>query len=107
MKRKVFLPFHAKSRVPGVWVDFDAPVLQNANDMKYCASLKAEQRKNGLVVINKLHEHPDFGRSLRAIVAQDARYKCRWRVGGDESNYSLDCFTLPAAVWYHELMGSN
>lgn len=105
MKPQVFLTFSSKSAVTGVWVDEDAPILSNPNDMKYCAHLLAE-RRDGVVVINKGREHPNYGRSLRAIIGQDARLKGRWRRSGSQLNYSVSCFPLPVANWYHELMKS-
>lgn len=106
MKPQVYLPFGSGSAVAGVWVDEDAPVLSNPDDMKYCVNLLAEERENGLVVIMQGYEHPDYGRSLRAVVGQDARLKGRRRRSGSQSNYSVSCFPLADANWYHALMKS-
>lgn len=101
-KPRVWIYFHPSSQVPGIWVDYDAPVLNNPHDMEFLHQMKCIYQSNGCIVPERWHAHHIYRRSIRALVMQNCLQKCMTRKRGTaQDDFGAECFNYPPVCPAH------
>jgi hypothetical protein len=77
-------------------MDHDAPVLGNPAAMYYLRNVaKIEVASDGVLAFTKDCDTKICGRSIRAFVMQDAKWKSARRVSGDQNSFLRSNFNYP------------